>query len=580
MGNGNYRPTADFFQAPTMPSEVDLSAMVMSSAASSYRMRTSSVEVAGHPSRSNAFVVKDCVQRPSTPSEWAVLSVDSSKSLNTSCEAGGHDEAPTVRMCSLNMSRAWPLEQSWQERDSGLEPQPAAEQSEEEQSHTLLGLMERNRTSMGLSLNSDVTAKAVELVKDLITERDKLAEEVNNLQETHKKELVKDLITERDKLAEEVNNLQETHKNEKMEWHELARDLQVAVSVADRLRLEKEQAFNKLQEDHLRLQQELAEVRERQLETQREKLRNTNVSFIEDKSSPDECYEVKAHDFMENVDVVRHEEYDVNDEKDAKRSQLTARGIGKVYVDALEKKNAGAREQRRIVMSSERNISRIPLPVNSSCFKNNLNKTSSTLPLCKIEEPTRGWKQSHVLKYQDSLSNCPEVVLATVEEPHSKAEVLSYAPRLQMDVAYTKPTLEKQDEDPPLDVIKLCDVPRTQQWPRSGIKMSDLLPWCQSRTEGYQYIEICDFNDCWRDGLAFCALYHSYLPSLIPYNSLVPEERAKNLELAFTTGESVGIPATLTVDDMLKHETPDWHKVLRYIKSMYYQLEKSEESTI
>ncbi|XP_077442689.1 uncharacterized protein LOC144064223 isoform X2 [Stigmatopora argus] len=370
MGNGNYRPTADFFQNPTMPSEADLSAMVMPSPPS-YRTQTSSVDMAGHSSHAATFVITDWEHPLSSPSEWAVLSVD----------------------------KAWPLEHSWQERDSGMGSPLATETSDEEQNQTLLGLMERNRTSMGLCLNPDTTAKAVELVRDLITERDKL--------------------------AEELNRLQETQKNEKMEWSEFTKDLHVAVQVAERMCSESEQTIKLLDKDHKRLQEELDEAHERQLETQQEmenlrsqntdmsyklsmlekKRRITDVRFTEDKSQPDESYELKTCDFLENgdvADVQKQEECDANDEKDAKKSQLTAKGIGKVYVDALEKKNAGGRDQRRIVMSSERNLSRIPSPVNAPCFRNTMNKTSSTTSLWKIEEPTQR-TPSQVLK--ESLSN-------------------------------------------------------------------------------------------------------------------------------------------------------------------------------
>ncbi|XP_077568143.1 uncharacterized protein LOC144193250 isoform X2 [Stigmatopora nigra] len=403
MGNGNYRPTADFFQNPTMPSEADLSAMVMPSPPISYRTQTSSVDMAGHSSHATTFVITDWEHPLSSPSEWAVLSLDKSESLSSSGRAGCHDDAPAVRLHSLtsfNMSRAWPLEQSWQERDSGMESQLAVETSDEEQNHTLLGLMERNRTSMGLCLNPDTTAKAVELVRDLIIERDKL--------------------------AEEVNMLLETHKNEKMEWIEFTKDLQVAVQVAERMSSESEQTTKLLDKDNKRLQDELDEAHERQLETQQEmenlrsqntdlsyklstiekKRRITDVRFIEDKSQPDESYEFKTCEFLENGDVAgvqKQEDCDANDEKEARKSPLTAKGIGKVYVDALEKKNSGGRDQRRIVMSSERNLSRIPSPVTAPSFRNTLNKTSSTTPLWKIEEPTQGRTPAQVLK--ESLSN-------------------------------------------------------------------------------------------------------------------------------------------------------------------------------
>nr|XP_023680576.1 cytospin-A-like [Paramormyrops kingsleyae] len=106
-----------------------------------------------------------------------------------------------------------------------------------------------------------------------------------------------------------------------------------------------------------------------------------------------------------------------------------------------------------------------------------------------------------------------------------------------------------------------------------GSRRNSLLRWCQSRTQGYANIDITNFSSSWVDGLAFCAVYHTYLPSHIPYSSLNPQDKMENLSLAFQTGESVGIPATLTVDEMLRSAGPDWQRVLGYVESMYLHFE-------
>lgn len=40
-----------------------------------------------------------------------------------------------------------------------------------------------------------------------------------------------------------------------------------------------------------------------------------------------------------------------------------------------------------------------------------------------------------------------------------------------------------------------------------------------------QNIDITNFSSSWADGLAFCAVYHTYLPSHIPYSTLGPENK-------------------------------------------------------
>lgn len=56
---------------------------------------------------------------------------------------------------SLPPPGGWPSEESWQERDSGLEPQAAEERAGEETSLGLLRLTERYRASMELSRHAD-----------------------------------------------------------------------------------------------------------------------------------------------------------------------------------------------------------------------------------------------------------------------------------------------------------------------------------------------------------------------------------------------------------------------------------------
>lgn len=54
-----------------------------------------------------------------------------------------------------------PSDESWQERDSGVEPQAAEERAGEEMTLVLLSLMEHYGASMGLTSHADITTGAV-----------------------------------------------------------------------------------------------------------------------------------------------------------------------------------------------------------------------------------------------------------------------------------------------------------------------------------------------------------------------------------------------------------------------------------
>ncbi|XP_059378588.1 cytospin-A-like [Carassius carassius] len=106
-----------------------------------------------------------------------------------------------------------------------------------------------------------------------------------------------------------------------------------------------------------------------------------------------------------------------------------------------------------------------------------------------------------------------------------------------------------------------------------GSKRNALLRWCQKKTEGYQNIDITNFSSSWNDGLAFCAVLHTYLPAHIPYQELGSLDKRRNFSLAFQAAESVGIKSTLDINDMVHTERPDWQSVMTYVTSIYKYFE-------
>ncbi|TNN49163.1 Cytospin-B [Liparis tanakae] len=185
----------------------------------------------------------------------------------------------------------------------------------------------------------------------------------------------------------------------------------------------------------------------------------------------------------------------------------------------LEKRRDG-RDPRRIVMLSERSwsLSRLPLPTDSSGENETSKNTSTTLPLCKKEELPR--RMDRILQRQDSWSSF-----------HTG----------------------KPEEDQSSESIKPQDGFSALLRRHGGSRRNSLLRWCQSRTQGYKNIEITNFSSSWDDGLAFCAIYHTYLPTRIPYDDLNPADK--------TSGE------------MLKADGPDWQQVLGYVESIFRHFE-------
>jgi hypothetical protein len=101
-------------------------------------------------------------------------------------------------------------------------------------------------------------------------------------------------------------------------------------------------------------------------------------------------------------------------------------------------------------------------------------------------------------------------------------------------------------------------------------KRNALMKWCQERIGDYKGVEIKNFSSSWNDGLAFCALMHSFLPNKIDYEQLRKENNArKNFMSAFQLAQSQGIEQTLNINDLLNHERPDWNAVMNYVTLIY-----------
>lgn len=106
-----------------------------------------------------------------------------------------------------------------------------------------------------------------------------------------------------------------------------------------------------------------------------------------------------------------------------------------------------------------------------------------------------------------------------------------------------------------------------------GSKRNALLKWCQNKTVGYRNIDITNFSSSWNDGLALCAIMHSYLPDKVPYDTLGANDKRTNFSLAFAAAESVGIHTTLNINEMCQQERPDWQQVMAYVTSIYKHFE-------
>ncbi|XP_004433307.1 PREDICTED: smoothelin-like protein 2 isoform X1 [Ceratotherium simum simum] len=105
-----------------------------------------------------------------------------------------------------------------------------------------------------------------------------------------------------------------------------------------------------------------------------------------------------------------------------------------------------------------------------------------------------------------------------------------------------------------------------------------LLEWCRNKTLGYQHVDLQNFSSSWSDGMAFCALVHSFFPDAFDYSALSPTQRQKNFELAFTMAENLAnCERLIEVEDMMvMGRKPDPMCVFTYVQSLYNHLRRFE----
>ncbi|XP_018610615.2 smoothelin-like protein 2 [Scleropages formosus] len=145
-----------------------------------------------------------------------------------------------------------------------------------------------------------------------------------------------------------------------------------------------------------------------------------------------------------------------------------------------------------------------------------------------------------------------------------------------------RPGFERLDSEP-IRPKALDSKPKLKRSQSFGVSSASsikqiLLEWCRSKTIGYQNIDIQNFSSSWSDGMAFCALVHSFFPTEFDYNALLPANRKHNFEVAFSTAEEkAGCDRLIEVEDMMvMGHKPDPMCVFTYVQSLYNHLRRFE----
>ncbi|XP_035377403.1 F-actin-monooxygenase mical1 isoform X1 [Electrophorus electricus] len=101
-------------------------------------------------------------------------------------------------------------------------------------------------------------------------------------------------------------------------------------------------------------------------------------------------------------------------------------------------------------------------------------------------------------------------------------------------------------------------------------RMADLMRWCQQHTAWCSQVEVKDFSQSWRSGVALCALIHHFRPNLIDMSSLDKNTVVDNNQLAFTVLQrEFGIEPIMSASDMASSKEIDQLSVVLYLTQVH-----------
>ncbi|CAB0030883.1 unnamed protein product [Trichogramma brassicae] len=346
-------------------------------------------------------------------------------------------------------------------------------------------------------------------------------------------------------LAEERKNRRE----ETTEWQQFQTDLLMTVRVANDFKTEAQSELERVVMENQALREKL-----RVLETQLDKLNNTNPQ-----KNNTQTTKIITTPTETQQSVITS----VQNEMAARRKANISRQDSRLSVKCLIESIENATKQAKAG------------PGSRSSSTSSLNSIG-TNDVTSIKTPLRDQQINNLICTSNTSNNNNKSQMnnakkSLLESKSAVSSVFSSGQILETSSLNSK-TIDFVRRNSASDISDRKD-PLCGLVKNGGSRRNALLKWCQNKTVGYRNIDITNFSSSWNDGLALCAIMHTYLPDKVPYDSLTPADKRRNFMLAFSAAESVGIPTTLNISDMCQLERPDWQQVMSYVTSIYKHFE-------
>uniref|UniRef100_A0A671P2C5 Cytospin-A n=1 Tax=Sinocyclocheilus anshuiensis TaxID=1608454 RepID=A0A671P2C5_9TELE len=394
---------------------------------------------------------------------------------------------------------------------------------------------------------------------------------------------IKKLHDQKYDMEKEIKVLHRKLREESAEWRQFQADLQTAVIIANDIKTEAQEEIGDLW---------------RRLQEAQEKNEKMNKELDEQKSRKQEEERGRVFNYMNAVErdlaVLRQEMGLSRRSSTSSEPSPTVKTLIKSFDSASQASPAA------VAVAAAAAISRTPLspsPIKTppaaavspiqlffvmnvcvflcNSIADHLLRTSPvTRPSCSLHRVTNiDSTKSISVSRRSSEELKRDLSVTDTSTPSSIIALGSSSPQLSLSSNSSSPTASvtpttrgrlREERKDPLSAL-------AREY--GGSKRNALLRWCQKKTEGYQNIDITNFSSSWNDGLAFCAVLHTYLPAHIPYHQLNNQDKRRNFTLAFQAAESVGIKSTLDIGEMVHTERSDWQSVMIYVTAIYKYFE-------
>ncbi|KAJ6636359.1 Cytospin-A [Pseudolycoriella hygida] len=326
------------------------------------------------------------------------------------------------------------------------------------------------------------------------------------------------------KLAEKEESLAEEkklRKQENEEWEQFQSDLLMTVRVANDFKTETQVAYENLVLDN---------------KAQRDKIRHLEQEIIKlNKAAAQDTQTSLLNTVVQQEMAVRRQRVGISRQD----SRLSVKSL----IESIEKSQQHAKTNGpSSICSSSSSLNSLASDVLTPNNQNGRNQGE--------------WNENAITQNQ---LHTPAVASITAKSP-LREQQQTVGSNVSINGSQ-KGLISGERKDPLSALVK-----------NGGSKRNALLKWCQNKTVGYRNIDITNFSSSWNDGLALCAILHSYLPDRVPYDTLGPCDKRRNFSIAFSAAESVGIQTSLNISECQK-ERPDWQQVMAYITAIYKHFE-------